>query len=75
MKSYHLICTNEPQNDTGTVYGSGSYEVRADDDVSAIEAAHAVHGEALAASARATLLDAANGRPVFAWKHGVAQEF
>jgi hypothetical protein len=74
MKSYHLICTNEPQNDTGTVYGSGSFEVRAEDDVSAIEAAQTTHSEALAASARATLLDAANGRLVFAWKLGVAQE-
>ena len=74
MKSYHLICTNEPQNDTGTVYGSGSYEVRADDDRSAIEAAQAVHSEALTASARATLVDTTNGRLVLVWKLGVAQE-
>jgi len=74
MNSYHLVCTSEPQNEVGTVYGLGSYEFRADDDASAIQAVKTAYAEALTTSARATLLDAATGRLILAWKGGVAQE-
>ena len=74
MNSYHLVCTSEPQNEVGTVYGLGSYEFRADDDLAAIEAVKTTYSEALTTSARATLLDAATGRLILAWRGGVAQE-
>jgi hypothetical protein len=73
MKSYHLVCTGEPQNEVGTVYGLGSYEFRADDDVSAIQEVKTTYYEALTTSARVTLLDVATGRLVLAWRGGVAQ--